>query len=67
MVFHQPVAEFLMNCGVLLAKAVRSCFVWFIILILETRYTTQHEHRRNGVTIGEVGEEVILDAIRRCG
>eukprot|EP00434_Breviolum_minutum_P014095 symbB.v1.2.012428.t1/scaffold849.1/size158081/11 len=24
-------------------------------------------HRRNGVTIGEVGEEVILDAIRRCG
>lgn len=43
----------------------RSRFVWFITL--ETHYTTQHEHRRNGVTIGEVGEEVILDAIRRCG
>ena len=64
MVFHQPVAEFLMNWGALLVKvaevALFGLSYWRLI-------TTQHEHRRNGVTIGEVGEEVILDAIRRCG
>lgn len=45
--------------------------IWFLFdfpaLMSTDLIATQQRPRRNGATIGEVGEETILNAIRRCG